>query len=449
MSIIDAIFKAGIVGSGGAGFPAHVKLSAKGIKHFILNGAECEPLLRTDRYIMKYKAQDLVLTAEAIRAEIGAQSCTIALKQSYLKEIEALTLAIQNTGAPVALHLLDSFYPAGDEQVVVHEVTGKIVPPLGIPLDVGVVVSNVSTVLAIGDAIKGKAFTHKYVTVTGMVNNPVILYVPVGTTFEHCISLAGGAADENFFVISGGPMMGTVLNRESARNAVVAKTTSGIILIREDSYLATRHQISLVHMKNRAAAACIQCNFCTQLCPRYLLGHPLEPHKIMRRMAMGYEIADMLNDPVIQSAALCCECGVCETYACPMELQPRRVNAIIKEELAAIGVRYQPQEAEYTADPNREYRKVPTRRIAARSDVLSYYDYEIDTLIESTPDMVRIPLKQHIGVPAEAVVNVGDSVEAGQLIGVCKTGKLGANVHTGISGTVVETGDTITIRGKV
>ncbi|NCB41339.1 MAG: hypothetical protein EOM59_01765 [Clostridia bacterium] len=448
MSIVDIIFDAGIVGSGGAGFPSHVKFSGKGIKHFILNGAECEPLLRTDRYIMKNKARDLVLTAGAIRAEIGADECVIALKRSYTKEIAALTSAIRDTGAAIKLHLLDSFYPAGDEQVVVYEVTGQVVPAMGIPLDVGVVVSNIATVFAIGEAQKGRVFTHKYVTVTGMVKNPLVVYVPIGTSFPHCIALAGGAVDENYYVISGGPMMGSPISKEDSKDAVVTKTTSGIILIHADSYLATRHQISLVHMKNRAAAACIQCNFCTQLCPRYLLGHPLEPHRIMRKMAMGSDIKNMLSDPDIQSAALCCECGVCETYACPMELQPRRVNAIIKQELSKAGVRYSTNENEYKPDVNREYRKVPTKRVAARSDVLQYYDYEINDSVESTPVTVCIPLKQHIGLPSEPVVNVGDFVSVGQLIGACPNNQLGANIHASIAGIVVEVADSIKIEGK-
>ena len=448
MPIIDMIFKAGVVGAGGAGFPAHVKLSGKGIKHFILNGAECEPLLRTDRYIMRHKAKEIVLAADAVRAEIAAECCTIALKHTYIKEIAALKDAIESTGACIQLHLLDSFYPAGDEQAIVYEVTGQVVPAMGIPLDVGAVVSNVATILAVFDAMNGKAFTHRYVTVTGLIKNPVILYVPVGTSFEHCISLAGGAIDESYYVINGGPMMGTPLSIEQLKAAVVTKMTSGIILIREDSYLATRQQISLAHMKNRAAAACIQCNFCTQLCPRYLLGHPLEPHRIMRKMAMGSSITSMLEDPVIQSAALCCECGVCETYACPMELQPRRVNSIIRQELAKAGIRYELSKREYRANADRKDRKIPTRRIAARAGVLPYYDYEIDELLEHTPGLVCIPLKQHIGMPSVPVVRVGELVEAGQLIASCPKDQLGANIHTGIAGIVVNVGASITIEGR-
>lgn len=243
-------------------------------------------------------------------------------------------------------------------------------------------------------------------------------------------------------------MMGTPLTKDQARNTVVTKTTSGIILLPVDSYLATHHKISLEHMKNRAAAACIQCNFCTQLCPRNLLGHPLEPHRIMRKMAMGGDFADMLEDPVIRRAALCCECGVCETYACPMELQPRRINSLIKKELAKAGIRYTPEGGINTVDSQREYRKVPTKRIAARAAVLKYYDVEIDTLVEGIPDKLSIPLKQHAGVPAQPLVAVGDRVAQGQMIGACPKEKLGANVHTGLSGIVTEVGESIVIERR-
>lgn len=446
MSMIDGIFEAGVVGCGGAGFPTHIKFSGKGIQHLILNGAECEPLLRTDRYIMKNKAKELIFAAEAIRLATGAKDCTIALKRTYIKEIEALEKAIDEAGVLIKLHLMDSFYPAGDEHVVVYEVLGTPVPPMGIPLDVGAVVSNVATVLAVKDALEGIAFTQKYLTITGRVKNPVILRVPVGTGFETCIRLAGGALDEDYVVISGGPMMGVPLTKEESQSAVVTKTTSGIIVVPTSSYLATHSKISLQHMKNRAAAACIQCNFCTQLCPRNLLGHPLEPHRIMRKMAAGGDFADMLEDPDIRGAALCCECGVCETYACPMELQPRRINALIKQELAKAGIRYQPKEGEYPPDSNRDYREVPTKRIAARAGVSQFYDYEIETLIENIPEKVTILLKQHAGLPAQPLVSQGERVAIGQMIGGCPQGKMGANIHASIDGIVTsvnESGITI------
>ena len=101
----------GVIGCGGAGFPTHAKLGGKGIRHLILNGAECEPLLGTDRWLMRHRAGDIVEAAAALREEIGVEDCTIALKESYTREIAALEAAIREKGAAIALRKLPSFYP--------------------------------------------------------------------------------------------------------------------------------------------------------------------------------------------------------------------------------------------------------------------------------------------------------------------------------------------------
>lgn len=304
MSITDQIFAAGVVGCGGAGFPTDVKLKGS-VSHLILNGAECKPLLRTDRWIMRNKAVRVVEAAEAVRRELGAEDCAIVLKKGYVKETAALEEAIAATGAGVRLHKLESFYPAGDEQVMVHEVTGRVVPPAGIPLDVGAVVSNVATMLCIRDAMDGIPFTHKYLTVTGEVARPTVLRVPVGTSFRKCIRLAGGALAQRYFVVSGGPMMGAALSQEAAEQAVVTKTTSGILVLPEEGYLSRHNQIDLRHTIARARSACIQCSYCTQLCPRHLLGHPLQPHRIMRKLALCGDLSAILDDPDVRQAQIC------------------------------------------------------------------------------------------------------------------------------------------------
>ena len=445
MSITEQIAAAGVVGCGGAGFPTHAKLKGS-FEHLIINGAECEPLLRTDRYIMLNKADELVRALCAITKELNIPKCTIALKADYKDEIASLEKTIAKAGAEIAIHQMESFYPAGDEQTIVYEVTGRVVPPAGIPGMVGCVVDNIATILAVNDAMDSKPLTWKYLTVTGEVNHPVVLRVPVGTSFTRCIELAGGALHSDYFVVSGGPMMGKPLTKEQAANEVVTKTTSGILILPADGYHATQNEISVRHMLNRAKSACIQCSACSQLCPRHMLGHPIEPHRIMRKMAMANEIGEDLNDPVIRNAALCCECGVCEAYACPMGLQPRKINSLLKKQLGAAGIRYtRPEGAEYEADPQRDARKVPSKRLAARVEVLPYYHYTIRELVEDQPAQVRIPLRMHIGAPSVPVVQAGDYVTAGQLIARCPDGALGAAIHASISGKVVSVNDSIEI----
>ena len=472
MDLIKQIFDSGVVGCGGAGFPTHVKLKASP-EILIINGAECEPLLRTDRYLMIHEAEKLVSGVDLVCRELSIPEGRIALKKTYTKEIEALTAAIEKLHSKVQLHLMDSFYPAGDEQVVVYEVTGKVVPPAGIPLDVGAIVDNVATIIAVADAVSGIPFTEKYLTVTGEVREPSVLKVPVGTSFAQCIEMAGGTTSDKVMVVSGGPMMGAPMSWEAAMNASVTKTTSGILVLPEDGAIDRRRKTQLNHMLNRAKAACIQCTFCTQLCPRHMLGHPLQPHRIMRKMAMNmphqdnnetakdhWILPELLEDKDIRQAAICSECGVCEVYACPMGLQPRVVNSLIKGELAQAGIRYSREGDTWEADANRPYRKVPTKRIAARAGVGAYYHtkriaaragvgayYHIDGHIykEETASKVVLPLKMNIGVPAEPVISDGAHVEKGQLIAACPEGKLGANLHASISGTAHLTGNAITI----
>ena len=448
MELLEQIVRAGVVGLGGAGFPTGKKLDCR-VEWLIVNGAECEPLLRTDRYLMRHNAGRVVRAAGAVARMVGAKHCVIALKRAYTEEWKALEAALVGGGTvPIELFPLDSFYPAGDEQVLVYEVTERVVPPAGIPLDVGAVVSNLATMNAISDAMDGIPLTKKYITVTGEVKRPTIVRALMGTSFEECIRLAGGSKEERYCVIDGGPMMGKVMGYEEAREAAVTKTTSGIIVLDEDHYLSVLSKTPVGRMKRLASAACIQCSYCTQLCPRNLLGHPLEPHKIMRRFAAGGDIPSLLDDPVVRQAAICCQCGVCEQYACPMGLTPRRINALIRDEMRKAGIPYERREALWEADPERRNRKLPTKRAAARSGVLDYYDFEIDTLAEAAPSTVRISLRQNMGAPAQPVVQEGDRVREGQLIARCPEGKLGADIHAGIGGVVTKVTDYIVIEAR-
>ncbi len=446
MSLIEQIAAAGVVGCGGAGFPTHVKLKGT-ISHYIVNAVECEPLLRTDRYILVHLAQQVVQAASAVRRELGNIPCTIAIKADYREEIASLNAAIAAVDPEIRLHKLSSFYPAGDEQSLVAEVSGKTVPPAGIPLDVGCAVNNAATMLCVFDAMNGMPFTHKYLTVNGAVAHPVVLKVPVGTSFAECIARAGGALIEDFFVVSGGPMMGKRMERAEALESCVTKTTSGILVLPNDGPIATASRIAVAHMKNRARAACIQCRQCTDMCPRYLLGHPLQPHMVMRKLAFAQDLQTLYDDPDVRQALLCCECGICELYACPMQLQPRRINAMIKEELSAQGIRWPKGEGQQERSELYEFRKVPSRRAAARAGVLPWYDAcGTAELLELEAQTVTILLKQGAGAPASPVVRCGERVEQGQLIARCPEGSLGANLHASIPGTAQVDRDRIVIQ---
>jgi Na+-translocating ferredoxin:NAD+ oxidoreductase RnfC subunit len=446
--LIEQVRRAGVAGCGGAGFPTHVKLGAGGVDTLIVNAAECEPLLRTDRTLLLREAPRILEAVAAVRAQLGAKRAVIALKASYTKEIAALRQAIERLGAAVELHEMRSFYPAGDEQVMVYEVTGRVVPPAGIPPDVHCVVSNAATLFAVWQAMQGRPFIKKYLTVTGAVAQPTVLRVPLGTSFADCLAQAGGALEEDYIVVGGGPMMGKPMTRAESAAAFVGKTTSGYLVLPSRARLWQNHIKPERHTRSQARAACIQCSFCTQLCPRYLLGHPLEPHKIMRRMAGAAPVAEMLEDPVIRSAQYCCECGVCELIACPMQLQPRRVNVLIKRELAKQGLRAPKGEPGLLPRAFREERKLPTRRAALHSGAGAWYHTEIERFVSFLPREVHISLRGHIGAPAVPAVQPGDAVEAGQRIALCPEGKLGVDYHASIAGVVTGVGNCIQIQAE-
>jgi len=296
--------------------------------------------------------------------------------------------------------------------------------------------------LCIRNAMDGVNFTHRILTVAGEVRSPVVLRVPVGTALSECLSLAGGTLSPDPYVLSGGPLMG----KPAGENEVVTKTTSGIIVLGRNTHLANLEKTGVAHMINRARSACIQCSLCTQMCPRYLSGHPLQPHRIMRELGAAGSLEAMLGREGAKQALICCECGICTLFACPMQLQPSRINTLLKGEYAAAGTRCPKGPEPPESRPGREQRKVPSRRIAARAGVLSYYDCAIDRLEEHEPQEISPPLSQHIGAPSLPVVEVGDRVAKGQLIAECPPGKLGANLHAGIAGTVTAITNRITIR---
>ena len=447
MDLLEKIMAAGIVGCGGAGFPTHAKLNCT-VEYLIVNAAECEPLLRTDRYLMLNRAPEIVSAMELVAETVKARKLYIALKETYTDEIASLNAAIAAKNSRVEIFPLKNFYPAGDEQIMVLEVTGRTVPPGGIPLDVGAVVSNTATMCGIYDASRDIPFTDKYLTVTGAVAHPTIVKAPLGTSFRECIEQAGGALTGDYHILAGGPLMGKLYRKEDLDQYYVTKTTSGIVIVPDEAKLVEMRQTPLHTILRRARSACIQCQTCTGMCPRYLSGHPLSPHKIMRKLAYAEDVKEILDDPDVKEAMTCSECGVCEAYACPMGLAPRQVNVFVKKALRESGFRYRKEtEAAFRKREDREYRRIPSYRIAARLGVEKYYHYTIRDLCEMQPEEVRISLQQHIGAPSVAVVSAGDLVEKGDRIGAIPEKSLGANIHASIRGRVVSVDEhTVVIR---
>lgn len=424
--IVEIARESGIVGAGGAGFPTYVKLQSQA-EIFLVNAAECEPMLKVDQQLMVSEAEYLIQGIRYGMKATSAKEGIIALKAKYKTAIETLTPLLPSD---IRIHILPDVYPAGDEVITIWLATGRRVPPAQIPISIGVVVNNVQTLINLAKAIdEQKPVTHRTLTINGAINKPMTLTVPLGTKIAELIELCGGCSVENPEFINGGPMMGKYL---ADINDPVTKTTGGILVFPKEHLLIQRRLKTDEQIIAMAKTVCEQCRLCTDLCPRHIIGHELSPHELVK--SMSYK--QFAKSSTLTSALTCSECSVCESYACPVEISPMRINQILKGELRAANAKYEgeiePQ------DPMAEHRLVPITRLIKRLNLLPYYHEAPLVDPQWAPDLVTIPLQQHIGAPAVAVVNVGDHVNEGDCIAKAASDALSVAQHASITGTISE-----------
>lgn len=432
MSTTDFVQRAGVIGAGGAGFPTHVKLNTSA-EYVLLNGAECEPLLRVDQQLMKIHPEEVLRGLLLAKEIVGADKAVIGVKVSHPDVIDVLRDTISAMHAPVSVEELPDVYPAGDEQVLVYELTGRIVPETGLPSAVGCVVINAETAYNLAAAKDGVPVTEKYVTVSGDVPHPTTFKVPVGTPIELLLQAVGVETPlEELSIVNGGPMMGGLLHpAETPVDRYVTKKTKGLIVLPEEHPLVQKKQKTMESARRFNRSACEQCSMCTDLCPRHLLGHSTVPHKMVRAMAFG-----LSADENMTAAQTCCQCNLCDYYSCPAGINPRMANLWYMTELREKGLKHTPKD-EFRADPLREYRQVPTGRLILR---LGLRKYNVPAPLEETfplpVNRVAIHLADHVGAPAAPRVSEGDSVKRGQCIADVETGSLGTAVHSSVDGVV-------------
>lgn len=436
--IIELVRQAGVVGAGGGGFPTHIKLKAS-VDTVIANGSECEPLLASDKTLIKEKASLVIEGMTYAMMATGAKTGYIAIKAHYKNAVAAVKKVLPPDGS-IKLHLLENYYPAGDEFLTVYDVTGRVIPEGGLPLHVGVVVSNVLSLAQVAHAVNGKPVTERPVTITGSVRNPQVVTVPIGTLYKDLIEMAGGTQNPTDVLMDGGPMMGTIVEDI---NRGIAKTTSGVVALPQDHLIPRMKSLTISQMVKRSKAACCQCFRCTDFCPRNLLGHALFPHKTMR--TIDYNQSEPTEH--ITSAFLCSQCGVCELIACDfMLLSPRRVYAEYKRLLIAGGIKNPHLGAPLSVLPEYQYRKVPVPTVLKKLD-LSRYAVETPSTGYRGVATVRIPLDKHTGVPAVPTAAPGQKVKMGDVVAASPTDKIGAVFHASIAGKITEvTGDYIEIK---
>ena len=279
MSLADKVQRAGVVGAGGGGFPTHVKLAAKA-DTVIANGAECEPLLHKDAAVMEHEASAVVRGVVLSMEAVGARTGVVAIKAKNHHAVEAIQAACRNT--PVQVHLLGDYYPAGDEYDLVYNVTGRLIPPAGIPLQVGAVVMNVETLVNVAAAAEGHPVTRKTVTVAGAVANPTTITLPIGTRWRDAVAAAGGPTTHAPVLCVGGLMMGETTDN---LDTPIVKTTTGAVVLPREHRVIQRKLRSPSEQNKIGKSACDQCRYCTEYCPRFLLGYEVEPHRVMRSLA--------------------------------------------------------------------------------------------------------------------------------------------------------------------
>lgn len=295
-AIKEKIKNAGIVGMGGAAFPTHVKLSPpkeKPIDVVILNGAECEPYLTADYRLMLERPTDIIEGLKVLMKALGVNKGFIGIEDNKPDAIKAMKEV--SSGEPnIQVCALEVKYPQGAEKMLIKAVVDREVPARGLPMDVGVVVQNIGTSIAIYEAVRfGKPLIERVVTVTGEgIKEPKNLMVKIGTLVSDLIEECGGFKSNIAKVVSGGPMMGFALY---SLDVPVTKGTSGILVLPEEG---------VVHSEDYGP--CIRCGRCIDICPMGLMPSMLSvlSEKGFYEEAKEYNLFD------------CFECGSC-TYVCP------------------------------------------------------------------------------------------------------------------------------------
>jgi len=420
----NAIAAAGVVGLGGAGFPTHLKLRPR-VKSVIINGAECEPLLRCDALLLRHYAAEVMAGAAATARATGAGDVILAIKRKN----HGLATLCEREPCPVDFRvvLVDDVYPSGDEFFIIRDASGEILPARTIPVERGYLVNNAGTFKAIHDALAGRPLTHRLVSVCGAVRRPVTVEAAVGTPLSRLLAASGGVTVPAARLLTGGVMMGALAEPDD----VVTKTTAAVVALPEDHPAVLERVRPLRYSVRIAEHSCCQCLKCTELCSRYLIGHEIEPHKLMRLIGTERDYRFLNSETLFN----CTGCGLCSLLACPFDLTPRRLILEARRRMARPPA----------PDPRRpEQRRaaqfyfMPTGRLLQHLN-LAMYDgpHDFGGRLDEVPEL-RILFRQHAGPPAVPVVQAGLTVAAGELLAAAPAPDAGAAVHAPAAGRVKE-----------
>ncbi len=315
-SFIEAVKKSGIVGLGGAGFPTYVKLDVapERIEELIINAAECEPYITSDTRAMIEYSDDIEYAIEAFEKYLGVKKIIFGIENNKKEPIRKMQeIASRHDG--VSVKVLSASYPQGGEKVMIYHVTKKVVKGGKLPIDVGCIVINCSTVAAIGKYLKtGIPLVERLVTVDGSaVNTPANIIAPIGTSIEEVFEFAGGFKSAPAKVLYGGPMMGVTV---PSLSLPVLKNTNALLAFNEKDARPIK------------VTNCIRCGSCTNKCP-----FGLNPAAIAEAYRLGEE-----NTLKKLRVDLCMECGTC-AYCCPANRPIIQTHKLAKAALRAAAAR--------------------------------------------------------------------------------------------------------------
>ena len=309
--------QAGIVGMGGATFPTHVKITSGigKVNTVIINGAECEPYITGDHRTMLERPEEIIGGAKFLAKMFGVDKVVIGVEDNKRNGIDAMNKVIAEQKAPVVVEHLRCRYPQGGEKQLCQAITGRQVPPGGLPADIGCAVFNINTTCAIYRALTtGMPVVRKIVTVSGSgVVEPKNLECPIGTPVSSLLDACGGLKDGTYKLIAGGPMMGMA---QYTADISVAKGTGAILAFCENEEKTVENP------------QCIRCGKCVSVCPMHL-----EPLFMYQYASKG--MVEELNDAHIMD---CMECGAC-SYICPARMHLTHMfktgKQLVKDKAAA------------------------------------------------------------------------------------------------------------------
>lgn len=308
-SFLDAVRASGLVGLGGAGFPTSVKLTLKepgAAEYLVINGAECEPYLTSDFTTMTEDTDYMIKGIEYVRKYVGVKHIVLGIENNKPEAISLFQSKASSIGSDFSVKSLPAKYPQGAEKVLIYNCTGRVVPAGKLPLDVGCIVMNVTSLAFLGKYIEtGMPLIEKCVTVDGSAcNKPGKVIAPIGTSIKDAIEALGGYKVQPKKILMGGPMMGMAVPTDE--NPIV-KNTNGLLAFDEKDAILPEE------------TECINCGRCVGTCPLSLMPN---------RIARAYKRRDV-EDLKSLDVTTCMECGCC-AYVCPAKKDLVQTNKLSK-----------------------------------------------------------------------------------------------------------------------